>query len=82
MAQTDRNDLESAPARGIVNEPTIGTRIVRRAMVSAFMVRIYFLNRSVSIVSPPGIVKVFHKPSSGYEQGFSEEINIAFSPGI
>lgn len=38
--RTDQNDLnlgETAPARGTNNEPKIGIKMVRRAMVSAFM---------------------------------------------
>jgi hypothetical protein len=40
MAHNDRAGLERRAARGIVNEPTMGTRIVRRAMVSTFIVKI------------------------------------------
>jgi hypothetical protein len=37
MAQTDRADLESRLARGIANEPMMGTKIVRRTMFSTLM---------------------------------------------
>jgi hypothetical protein len=39
MAHADRADREKRVASGTVKEPTMGTKIVRRAMVSTFMVK-------------------------------------------
>jgi hypothetical protein len=42
-AHSERKGLDRRLARGMVNEPTMGIRIVRRTMVSAFIVTILFL---------------------------------------
>jgi hypothetical protein len=43
-------------------------------MVSTFIVEVKFLNiRGGSILTAPRLVKDFHTPSSGFEQGFPEE---------
>jgi hypothetical protein len=43
-AQADRTDLERRPARGMVKEPMIGTKIVSRVIVSMFILKgkVYF----------------------------------------
>ncbi len=36
-AQTERTRFEASPARGVTKEPRMGTRIVRRTVVSTFI---------------------------------------------
>ncbi len=63
----ERKVLETRLARGIVSEPRIGTRTVRRVMVSIFMRQvIYWPISEKSRISHSPILRLF----SSFSQGF------------
>jgi hypothetical protein len=72
-AQADRTDRPRRLARGIVNEPTMGTKTVRRVMVSAFIVegQVYFFRSRK--------VKVFHPKSSRFSTSYRPPGGLKFS---
>jgi hypothetical protein len=67
----ERKVLETRLARGIVSEPRIGTRTVRRVMVSIFMrYVIYWPTPEKSRISYGPLLRLFSSFSQGFPQGF------------
>jgi hypothetical protein len=66
IAQRERADLETAAATGIVREPRIGTKTVRRVIVSTFIWRAkyiyaFFNCQAFSTINPQNFNRVFQR---------------------